>query len=589
MILKPLSELLIYATIFITTIDAQSALRCPAACQCSSEYYVYCQSIQLTDGQLAGVISAIAPTAILLDLSSNQITRIPRGSFLRLQKLRYLNLAANGIVELEENTFSDLPELEELNLRGNNIRKLHQNSLRGLSSLKDLHLGDNAIDSIPLQIFSNLTSLEKLHLQKNNITELAPQAFFGLGKLQKLNLSQNFLRSVPGSTFLGLTSLRRLSLTDNVICEFSADAFKGLCGLQELFLQENLITDLVFLFGNDFYNSLTTVSVAGNLITHVPSHVFPHNGNLKQIDLSDNAIRRVGGQSFSNLYLETLQLQRNNLTEVTREMFDAAKRISELNLSCNRILDIATGAFDSFRETLLVLDLHLNQLAGIHPGMFRGMRRLRVLNIAANVISSLDKGSFQDLEKLEELNMSGNKFTVLESSSVTGPQGLRKLLLVCNPLQRLAGFSFDHVTDRIYVETNSSIVSVSDSTASVTWPYREGTQLYWTLSVTCVGSLPCEVPAYEPTLRPFVTQVALTGLTRGAEYFVCVSPVFLSGDVNVSQCVHVLTEVDAPSSLKHTTVPAENSLNSSKPSALPQHQNLLLLLCMCFVYKFLSS
>ncbi|CAL1534668.1 unnamed protein product [Lymnaea stagnalis] len=586
--LKLLHELLIYATIF-TMIDAQSAIRCPAACQCSTEYYVYCQSIQLTDSQLAGIISAIAPTAILLDLSSNQITRIPRGSFIRLQKLKYLNLAANGIVELEENTFSDLPELEELNLRGNDIGKLHQNSLNGLFSLKDLHLGDNMIASTPLQIFSNLTLLEKLHLQKNIITDLTPRAFFGLDKLQKLNLSQNLLKTIPGLTFLGLSSLRRLSLTDNLISEFAADAFKGLSSLEELLMQKNDISDLIFMFGNDFYNSLMSVSLAGNLITHVPSHVFPHNSNLKQIDLSDNLIRRVGGQSFNNLYLETLQLQKNNLTEVTKEMFDAAKRISELTLSYNRIQDIATGAFDSFRETLLVLDLHLNQLTGVHPGMFRGMRRLRVLNMAANTISSLDRGSFQDLENLEELNISGNKFTVLESGTISGPQGLRKLLLVCNPLQRLVGFSFDHVTDRIYIETNSSIVLVSASTALVTWPYREGTQLYWTLSVTCGSSLHCDVPTYESTLRPFVTQVTLTGLTPGAEYFVCVSPVFLSGDVNVSQCVHVLTDVDSPSSIKHTTVPSENSLNSSQPCSLPRDQQLLLLLFMCFLHTLISS
>ncbi|XP_055866165.1 insulin-like growth factor-binding protein complex acid labile subunit [Biomphalaria glabrata] len=541
--------------------------KCPSVCQCSSEYYVYCQSSDIGDDQLAGVIRAVPSTAVLLDLSFNRITRLDREAFRTLPQLEILNLASNHIKELVEGVFTGLGKLEELNLRGNKVSTLSNTSFYGLTSLKELHLCGNDITTLPPSVFQNLSSLEKLHLQRNAIIELLPWSFIGLGRLQRLNLSRNLLKSISRNTFSGLISLKRLSLSGNSISEISSvDAFKSLANLEELLLQDNEIDNVLFMFGNDFYSSLNLVSLSGNKITSIPSHVFPNILNLKRIDLSFNSIRHIGGQSFRNLYLETLHLHGNNLTEVSREMFDGARRISELDLSRNRIDDVSTGAFDSFRETLLSLDLHSNQLTSVHPGMFRGMRRLRLCNMAANVISGIEQDSFKDLEKLEELNLSGNKFTTLSADSISGPVGLRKLYLVCNPMRKLVGFVFDDVADKIFIETNSTMLQPTSDSVTVTWPYTEGSQLYWTLSVACIttGSS-CWVPAYDATLRPYVTQVTIRDLAPNADYFVCVSPVFLSTEVNVSQCVHVRTQQPPPSNLHQTTAPYDGVRNSARP------------------------
>ncbi|KAH9514924.1 hypothetical protein Btru_021378 [Bulinus truncatus] len=570
--------------------SAVPVIKCPSMCQCTSEYYVYCQSSDIGDDQLASVVSGVSPSAVLLDLSSNRLTRIERETFRSLTKLEYLNLASNRITDISDGAFVGLSELEELNLRGNNMRTLGNASFQGLASLKDLHLGGNVITSLPTGVFLSLSTLEKLHLQRNVISDLLPRTFLGLERLQRLNLSQNLLKTISGHTFSGLASLKRLSLTDNLITDFSVDAFKGLVSLEELLLQDNEISSLIFMFGNDFSFSLSAVSLSGNSIASVPSHVFPNNVYLKRIDLSLNSIRHIGGQSFINLYLEALYLHGNNLTEVSREMLDGAKRISELNLSRNRIADVSTGAFDSFRETLLNLDLHSNQLTSVHQGMFRGMRRLRVFSLAANAISEVESGSFQDMEKLEEFNLSGNKFSSLSADSISGPTGLRKLLLVCNPMRKLTGFVFDDVADKIYIETNSTMLQSTPSTALVTWPYTEGSQLYWTLSVTCItSSTSCWVPAYDPTLRPYVTQVTLSDLAPGAEYYVCVSPVFLSTDVNVSQCVHIRTQEPAPSSLQETTPTQENVRNSAQTVVASIFHTVFTLLLICSLFGYSRS
>lgn len=572
----------------LTTVFIQSATMCPTLCECSTKYYVYCQGQGVSDSQLSDVLSGMSTSAILLDISSNDLTTIPADAFRLFPYLEILNLASNKITEMREDMFHGLINLKELDLHKNQISKLNPNAFSALHNLRDLHLGDNLITNIPVELFANLTFLERLHLQKNLLNDIHPGTFTEMERLQLLNLSRNFIKTITDLTFSGMKTLKRLVLSDNLISEFSVNAFKGLLTLDELQLRDNQISDLIFIYGNDFSGSLTSVNLSGNQITSVPSHVFPHNSNLKQIDLSRNAIRKMGGNAFANLNLESLMLQRNNLTEINRDMFKDAKRVSEINLSHNKISEILPGAFDSVRDNLLVMELRSNQLSQIHPGMFRGMRRLRVLNIAANVISVLDPGCFNDLEKLEELNLSGNKFTVLESSLLSGPTGLRKLYLVCNPLQKMIGFSFDQVNDKIYIESNSTMLTSTSSSAVITWPYREGTQLYWILSISCITSPSCSVPPYEPILKPYVTQVTVTRLTPGTEYFICVSPVFLSGDVNVSQCVHILTP-ESTDGFRHTTVSADHVRNTGISRTVSCRTFMLLLLLLVHVHTMASS
>ncbi|CAG5120174.1 unnamed protein product [Candidula unifasciata] len=503
---------------------------CPSACQCSSQYYVYCQDMEITDLQLAEIISGVSSSAVLLDLSSNHITRIQENTFTSLPNLEYLYLSANSITELSNNAFLGLPKLRELTLNDNGLDVVNSRCFSELSQLKDLNMENNLIKSLPEGLFRNLASLQNLQLQKNHMTALQPNQFSGLTNLRLLNLSHNSLTSIAGSVFSGLRSVIHLSLMNNNL---------------NLILDKNNISDLVFMHGNDFYLSLNFVSIADNNIEYVPSHVFPHNANIKHIDLSGNRIRRIGGHAFNSLHLESVNLQKNNISEVNKDIFKDARRILHLNLRHNKIQNIFTGAFDSIRDNIINVDLQFNQLSYLHPGMFRGMRRLRTLNLAANGIFLI----------LILLNLSMNLFIVLSSETISGPAALRRLLIVCNPLQKLVGFSYEDVNDRIFIESNSTMISSTPTSVLITWPYKEGTQLYWTLSVNCVNQVACEVPHYESTLRPYISQVIVAGLRPGAEYFICVTPVFLSSEVNISQCAHVRTQLDSLNDVRHSTDP----------------------------------
>ena len=286
--------------------------------------------------------------------------------------------------------------------------------------------------------------------------------------------------------------------------------------------------------------------------------MFPaYKTSLRTLDLSHNLLRRLGSRSFYQLSLDYLLLHHNRLTVVHRDMLSLAKSISHLDLGHNLLHDFKTGALDGIRESLLSLDVSHNSLTFLHTGMFRGMRGLRSLRLGDNLVSRISPGSFKDLEQLRLLDLSANRLHELSSQTLAGClSSLATLRLSGNPLTSgILDFRFEGIDDVIEIETNSTVVEVtSSSSAEVTWPYKGAAPLYWTVGVTCLTSASSSSSSsssrmcrdslpvrHDVNLEPYRTSTVLQDLAPGSDYFVCVSPVFVSPEVRVSQCVQVRT------------------------------------------------
>ncbi len=96
-----------------------------------------------------------------LNLSHNQLTRIPKGVLDNLTDLRRLHLDHNRISELPEALFA-LENLKKLYLDHNQLRTVSPNLAR-LTNLKRLSLNDNKLDVIPIELLQ-LPELEWLDL-----------------------------------------------------------------------------------------------------------------------------------------------------------------------------------------------------------------------------------------------------------------------------------------------------------------------------------------------------------------------------------------------------------------------------------------
>ena len=528
---------------------------CPAVCQCPQPYYVYCQRIGLKSEDVLEVVSAIPYEAILLDLSSNVVDELTSGVFDLLYNLEYLLLDNNRVHKLGLSVFHYLQRLKELNLRKNRLQEIGSGVFINMSGLKKLHLDGNEIEKIDDRAFS-LPSLSHLYLQKNKLTLLRPSQLGNLPALQHLDLSDNLIQSLDLGAFQDLTRLQKLWLSRNRLSTLAENVFQGLTSLRELYLDGNMLPSLDCFDVPNFANTLQHLMLTDNSLVAVPHDVFSKLQNLRTLALDHNQISHVGQQAFRGLQLDNLTLAHNYLQVIDRSMLDKMRRIATLDLSHNRIHTIKTGAFDSFRESVYVLNLAGNNLGTLDHGMFRGMRNLQTLNLSSNSIWSILDGSFRELTQLVTLDLDHNELQWLSAGLLEGPS-LQWLSVLDNPIRELRGFTFEDASHPVSVFVNLTLQSSTMDSVTVTWPYRQGMQLYWKLQAWCVpeseGGPHCDTPFVESSIPPNKVSHTITGLQPGREYFVCVNPTFLSKEVKVLQCGVVTTQ-------RHptTTVELEN-------------------------------
>lgn len=549
---------------------------CPPLCQCIQTYYTYCQKIGLTTENLLTLVRAVPYEAVLLDLNSNSIDRLYTGVLDSVPNLQYLNLAMNQIESIGHSVFYLSQQMKELNLRKNRLKEISIGVYVNMSNLRKLHLGANEITQIQEYSF-NLPNLQQLFLQKNSLFSLGLYQLSGLASLQILDLSENMIHVLEVGSFKDLPSLQKLYLSQNRISSLAEDVFKGLTSLKELYLDNNLLPSLDCFDVPNFASTLQVLVLTNNSLLAVPSSVFPKLSNLKSLSLDYNRISMVGLNAFVDLQLDRLTLAHNILDAIDRDMFSGVRRISALDLSHNKIQTIKTGALDSFRESVYVLNLSGNNLADIHYGMFRGMVNLQSLNLSQNSVWSILDGSFRELTQMNELILDNNNLQWLSADLLQGPS-LSLLSVLGNPLSELRGFTFENSQNPITVLVNLTVESVTEKSATVVWPYRQGSQLYWTLQVSCLSenSAVCDNGVQESSLRRDKTTEVIIGLQPGLQYLVCVIPAFQRSDILVSQC-GVLTTLQHPPVTSLTT---NADVRESSGQAKCQRETTVFCVCL---------
>ena len=537
--------LTLVAVVATTCSCATSAMACPEVCQCTQTYYAYCQSLGLTSDTLLQVVMAVPSEAVLLDLSSNTLDQLSTGVVDSVPNLEYLLLAHNQLHSLGQSVFRYLQHLKELSLNDNRMTGLSAGVFVNMSSLRKLHMDSNQIQTIEVHTFS-LPSLQQLFLQKNLLTSLGSRQLHGLPALQSLDMSDNSIHTLEVGVFTDLPSLQVLRLSRNHLSSLAENVFQGLTSLQELYLDGNMLPSLDCLQLSNFASALQRLVLSNNSLQAVPSDVFPRLRSLRVLALDHNRISHVGWQAFSALELDSITLAHNQLEEINRDMLAATRRISSLDLSHNRVHTLKTGALDSFRESVYVLSLADNRLATLDHGMFRGMHNLQTLNLSSNRLTSILDGSFRELTQLTHLDLNHNQLQRLSADHLQGLP-IEHLSVLDNPLQSLSGFTFEGVEHPVSVFVNLTVQSSTQTSITVTWPYRQGAQLYWTLRLWCVSGSAhqstCSAPLVESSLPPNKLTETVVSLLPGTEYFVCVNPTFLATDVKVSQCGRVSTNM----------------------------------------------
>ncbi|XP_067612746.1 carboxypeptidase N subunit 2 [Eurosta solidaginis] len=285
-----------------------------------------------------------------LDVSFTEILDVPRNTFGAAANLTVLNMSNNNITQITTSVFMGAGNLMRLDLSHNQIALLNENAFKGLSSLDKLQLSFNFIRELPKDLLLENQYLEAIAINNNLLEYVEPEVFNRLRRLNDVNLSYNNIHRVHSDSFQAAFGLESLLLTSNNLTEFELG-------------NKSILTQLQV-----DYNNLTRISVNGT----------------KYVRADHNRITDI--QMINTLFLETLLLGSNNLSDIT----------SITNI---------TG--------LLQLDLSNNPIGPVNITTFDRLKRLRMLSLRATGLRQLTFGMLSKQVSLESLDLSYNNLTAL--------------------------------------------------------------------------------------------------------------------------------------------------------------------------------
>lgn len=345
--------------------------------------------------------------------------------------------------------------------------QLKNNLFLRLQSLNELNINSCKLLQLPDGVFAGLSGLKKLSVNTKNAEwgpgktlELQNNSMDGLKELQSLDLSDNNLRSLPDAFLCPLASLKNLNLTNN-----------------RLRSAENL--GLPFETAGHHHSSqqqqkcnagieIQTLDLSMNELRIIPEvWGVSRLRRLEHLNLQHNNISELSGESLAGLSsLRILNLSYNHLEILPDGLLAGSRELREIHLQNNELYELPRGLFHRL-EQLLILDLSRNQLSSHHidNGTFAGLIRLIVLNLAHNALTRIDSRTFKELYFLQILDLKNNSIGYIEDNAFLPLYNLHTLNLAENRLHTLDDKLFNGLYVLSKLTLNNNLISVIELNA----------------------------------------------------------------------------------------------------------------------------
>ncbi|XP_033370509.1 leucine-rich repeat-containing G-protein coupled receptor 5 isoform X3 [Parus major] len=395
---------------------------CPAPCRCELDGVLL--RADCSDRGLTAVPANLSVFTSYLDLSMNNITKLPSNPVHNLRFLEELRLAGNGLTYIPKGAFAGLFSLKVLMLQNNQLRQVPTEALQNLRSLQSLRLDANHINYVPPNCFNGLVSLRHLWLDDNSLTEIPVQAFRSLPALQAMTLALNKIHYIPDYAFGNLSSLVVLHLHNNRIYSLGKKCFDGLHSLETLDLNYNSLDE--FPTAIRTLTNLKELGFHSNNIKSIPERAFVGNPSLITIHFYDNPIQLVGKSAFQHLpELRTLTL--NGASQLTEfPDLTGTTSLESLTLTGAQITSLPKSACDQL-PNLQVLDLSYNLLEDLP--CFTACKKLQKIDLHHNEIAEIKADTFRQLAALRSLDLAWNKIKIIHPNAFSSLPSLIKLVM----------------------------------------------------------------------------------------------------------------------------------------------------------------
>ncbi|XP_026842293.1 toll-like receptor 7 [Drosophila persimilis] len=335
----------------------------------------------------------------------------------------------------------------------------------------DLYLFES---TLPVAVFARLQTLETLRLEACKLLQLPNNAFEGLGTLKTLRLSSHNAEWGPAralelypDSLNGLKQLTELDMSDNNLRALPAGFLCPVGNLQALNLTHNRIRTAEQLGFADMNCSggseLQLLDASHNELRSITeSWGISRLRRLQHLNLQHNNISELSGEALAGLAsLRIVNLSNNHLETLPEGLFAGSKELREIHLQHNELYELPKGLFHRL-EQLLVVDLSGNQLTSNHVDntTFAGLIRLIVLNLAHNALTRIDYRTFKELYFLQILNLRNNSIGHIEDNAFLPLYNLHTLNLAENRLHTLDDKLFNGLYVLSKLTLNNNLISV---------------------------------------------------------------------------------------------------------------------------------
>lgn len=339
------------------------------------------EELVFNDCQLTKIPDLELPSLTLLSLADNQLEKIDKMAFSKLDSLTELNLSNNSISSfppsifirnadlntlnldnnpLESFVLSNISNLEMLSLKSCKLSTFDRSASRNLDLVSYLDLSYNQISVLPLDAFSGMKELAYIDLSHNQLIELDDDIFLDNGKLNRITLDNNNFQKLPKFQTTDEVFQVYSFTCDNCKLQSVNDSFKYMPGIVTLSLANNKILNFDGVLSN--IHDLKELSLANNSITSIGANLFINNSKLEVLNLSGNTITSLDPVVFSNMsQLKKLDASNNGLVQLWSNHNAILPALQQLIISRNQFTKITVDDLKVTPE-LKLIDLQSNPL-----------------------------------------------------------------------------------------------------------------------------------------------------------------------------------------------------------------------------------
>lgn len=277
---------------------------------------------------------------------------------------------------------------------------------------------DNNILLIPASALGRLPRLTSLQLDYNRVAALSGDILRSIAeRVTKLVIARNVVRELPAGTFQYFQQLQDLDLTRNLLNTLNSEMFSGIENtLLSLKLSQNRISSIT---GPPLaLTKLKYLDISKNHLKELPKNIFNFLTSLEYLNISRNVF--LSGFPIDLLHklqdLKTLDLDHCRLQRLSPDFLSKSLKIEHFSASHNEITDIPNTAFANLYN-LTMLDLSYNRIDNIRAGAFVNVMNIKKLLLNGNSLTSFKGEFFNTGTSLEILDISQNRISYLFPSS----------------------------------------------------------------------------------------------------------------------------------------------------------------------------